>query len=114
VKARVTFREPYIELEAPIGETLLEAAVTAGAPIGSHCGGVGACTACHVHVEQGAERLSSPTELEEDGLDRVFDVRQGSRLACQARVIGAGDIVVHITEDSVEAWLHEHPEKRRF
>jgi ferredoxin len=64
-------------------------------------------------VERGAELLSLPSEAEEDGLDRVFDARQGSRLACQAKIIAAGELVVHVTSESVEAWLHEHPEKRR-
>jgi 2Fe-2S ferredoxin len=109
----VIFREPVIEVEAEVGATLLEVAQAAGAPVGSHCGGVGACTACHVHVEQGADLLSTPTEHEEDGLDRVFDVRQGSRLACQTRILSAGDIAVHITQESVEAWLREHPLMRR-
>jgi 2Fe-2S ferredoxin len=113
LKARVTFREPYIDVEAEVGATLLEIAEAAGAPVGSHCGGVGACTACHVRVEQGAELLAQSSELEEDGLDRVFDARQGSRLACQARIQAPGELLVRITPESVEAWLHEHPEKRR-
>jgi ferredoxin len=113
LKARVTFREPYIEVEGEIGATLLDVAEVAGAPVGSHCGGVGACTACHVHIEQGAEFLAPPSDLEEDGLDRVFDARHGSRLACQAKIAASGDLLVHVTPESVEAWLHEHPEKYR-
>jgi 2Fe-2S ferredoxin len=113
VKARVTFREPYIEVESTVGVTLLEVAEAAGAPVGSRCGGVGACTSCHVRVEKGVEQLSLATDLEEDGLDGVFDARQGSRLACQARIVSEGDIVVHVTPESVESWFHEHPEKRR-
>lgn len=112
MKARVTFRDPYIDIEGDVGSTLLEVAAAAGAPVGSHCGGVGACTACHVHLEQGAEFLEPPSEREEDGLDRVFDARQGSRLACQAKIAAIGELLVHVTPESVEAWLHEHPEKR--
>ena len=109
VKARVTFRDPHIELEVPVGMTLLEAATIAGAPLGTHCGGVGACVSCHVRIEQGERHLSPATEAEEDGLDRVFDVRPSSRLGCQARIESAGDIVVRITEESIDAWLREHP-----
>jgi len=111
VKARVTFRDPHIELEVPIGITLLEAAKMAGAPLGTHCGGVGACASCHVRIEHGEDNLSKAGEAEEDGLDRVFDVRPSSRLGCQARIESPGDIVVRITEESIEAWLREHPHK---
>jgi ferredoxin len=48
-----------------------------------------------VRVEEGAQYLSTATEQEDDQLDRVFDVRPSSRLACQARIIAGGDIVVH-------------------
>ena len=113
MKARVTFRDPHIELEVPVGTTLLDAARSAGAPVGTHCGGVGACTSCHVRIEQGEEHLSEASEAEEDGLDRVFDAGQSSRLACQAKICSVGSIVVRITEESVAAWLREHPEKRR-
>lgn len=89
--------------------TLLEAAQSMGAPVGTHCGGVGACASCHVRIEHGAGHLSKPAELEEEGLDRVFDVRPSSRLACQTRIESAGDIVVRITEESLDAWLREHP-----
>lgn len=113
MKARVTFRDPHIELEVPLGITLLQAAELSGAPVGTHCGGVGACASCHVRIEHGESLLSTPTELEEDGLDRVFDARQSSRLACQAKIQAPGDLVVRITEESVEAWLREHPNPRR-
>ncbi|MGC4068716.1 MAG: 2Fe-2S iron-sulfur cluster-binding protein [Polyangiaceae bacterium] len=113
MKAKITFRDPQIDAEVPVGITLLEAAELAGAPVGTHCGGVGACTSCHVRIEQGAERLSETSELEEDGLDRVFDARQSSRLACQAKIERPGELVVRITEESVEAWLREHPNQRK-
>lgn len=88
--------------------TLLEAATIAGAPLGTHCGGVGACASCHVRIETGAAHLSPAEELEEDGLDRVFDVRPSSRLGCQARVETAGEIQIRITDESRDAWLRDH------
>ena len=117
MKARITFRDPHIELEAPVGATLLEAATIIGAPLGTHCGGVGACASCHVRIERGEEHLSKPSDIEEDGLDRVFDVRPSSRLGCQARIESAGDIVVRQRavsmqpdqDESLDAWLSEHP-----
>ena len=93
-RARVTFRDPAVEVEVPIGITLLEAAMTTGAISAGSCGGNCECGGCHVRVEEGAQYLSTASELEEELLDRVFDVRPSSRLACQARIIAGGDIVV--------------------
>jgi len=94
LRARVTFRDPAVEVEVPIGITLLEAPMSTGAVTPGACGGICACGGCHVRVEEGAQYLSTATETEEDQLDRVFDVRQSSRLACQARIIAGGDIIV--------------------
>lgn len=93
-KARVTFRDPAVEVEVPIGITLLEAALGAGVIEAGPCGGNSACGGCHVRIEAGAQYLSQASEHEEDQLDRVFDVRPSSRLACQARILAAGDIAV--------------------
>ena len=92
--ARITFRDPPLEVEVPIGITLLEAAMGAGTVEPGHCGGNGACGGCHVRVEDGVQFLSVASEREEDQLDRLFDVRPSSRLACQARIIAGGDISV--------------------
>jgi 2Fe-2S ferredoxin len=108
----VTFRDPPIDLEVPVGTTLLEAAAIAGAPLGTHCGGVGACTSCHVRIEHGAEHLSAIEEREEDALDGVFDVRPSSRLGCQVRIVAPGDVVVRITDQSFDTWLRNHPQHR--
>ena len=111
--AKITFRDPPTPVEVPVGVTLLEAALAAGAAIGTHCGGVGACAFCHVRVERGAQHLTPAGELEEDGLDRVFDVRQNSRLACQARIASSGEINVRITDESFASWLAENPGSKR-
>ncbi len=93
-RARVTFRDPAVEVEVPIGITLLEAAMSTGAILVGSCGGNCKCGGCHVRVEEGAQYLSTATEQEEDQLEEVFDARKSSRLACQARIIAGGDIVV--------------------
>ena len=97
-RARVTFRDPAFEVEVPIGITLLEAAMTTGAISAGSCGGKCECGGCHVRVEEGAQYLSTATEQEEEHLEQVFDARQSSRLACQARIIAGGDIVVRKVE----------------
>jgi 2Fe-2S ferredoxin len=108
---RVRFADQALETEVAVGESILQAARKAHAPEGDACGGVCACSTCHVYVEQGAELLSPAEESEEDILDKAFDVRINSRLGCQAKVQREGTIVVRISRESLQAYANEHPEK---
>jgi 2Fe-2S ferredoxin len=109
--AIVRFRG-YGEIEVPVGSSLLEAATKAHVPEGSACGGVCACSTCHVYVLHGAELLSEQEDEEADILDKAFDVRASSRLGCQSRVVKEGVIEVEITRESLEAYENEHPAER--
>ena len=115
---RLTFQNPQgaasagpLSVEVPAGTTILEAAEEHGARVGHACGGNLACSTCHVWVSQGADSLPEMTDKENDILDKAFDVRAESRLGCQCR-LGDADVVVEITEESLKAWLDEHPEER--
>ena len=108
--AKVRFAEQELEVEVPLGTSILEAARKVGAPEGDACGGVCACSTCHVYVERGAELLTEADEGEEDILDRAFDVRENSRLGCQAQIEREGEIIIRISEESLEAYANEHPE----
>lgn len=110
--ARVRFVEQNLEIEVPLGTTILEAASRVRAPAGSACGGVCACSTCHVYVEAGWEHLNLSTDREEDILDQAFDVRMNSRLGCQAKVESEGLVAVRISRESVETYEIEHPESR--
>lgn len=46
------------------------------------CGGVQACSTCHIYVTKGLETCPPATEREEDYLDRARGVKLNSRLAC--------------------------------
>ncbi len=94
------------------GRSLLDAAARADIPVGSACGGVCGCSTCHVHVTNGADLLSAQGSSEADILDKAFDVRATSRLACQARVVGEGTVDVEITRESLQAYENEHPDDR--
>ena len=110
---RVRFTLEGLQAEVPVGSTILEAAQSVGAPEGSHCGGVAACSTCHVHVQAGAELLSEPDEDELDLLEGAWDRRPDSRLGCQARLLADGDVRVAISEESFQTWLDSHPRDRR-
>ncbi|MEZ4441087.1 MAG: 2Fe-2S iron-sulfur cluster-binding protein [Polyangiaceae bacterium] len=110
--AKVTFRamgKTWVT-EAQVGQSILQAARGAGAPEGDACGGVCACSTCHVYVEAGEDLLSEAEEGEEDILDKAFDVQMHSRLGCQAKIVEDGDIEVSITDESLDAFYNEHPD----
>lgn len=100
------------EVEVPVGSSLLEAAVKAHFPEGSACGGVCACSTCHVYVSQGADLLSEQEDDEADILDKAFDVRATSRLGCQSKIVADGELEIEITRESLEAYENEHPAER--
>jgi ferredoxin, 2Fe-2S len=95
----------------PGKHNLLEIAEEHGAKVGSACGGVCACSSCHVYIREGIDSLEEMEDAEEDRLDMGFDVRPSSRLGCQT-VVQDRDLVVEITEESIETWYNEHPEHR--
>ncbi|WP_437607172.1 2Fe-2S iron-sulfur cluster-binding protein [Sorangium sp. So ce296] len=97
------------EVEVPVGSTVLQASKSVGAPEGDACGGVCACSTCHVYVTKGRELLSEAEEDEEDILDKAFDVRSSSRLGCQAKILRDGDIEAEISRESLDAFYNEHP-----
>lgn len=107
---KVRFIKENLVVEVPAGTTILEAARLAGAPEGDRCGGVCACSTCHVYVVEGFDSTSEVEDEEFDILDKAFDVRMTSRLGCQAKV--TGDIAVEISDESFSAFCDEHPEKK--
>jgi 2Fe-2S ferredoxin len=103
---RVVFVGLGLEAEIASGERVLDAAQKIGAPEGSRCRGVCACSTCHVYVRAGAEHLSSVDEDERDVIELACEApRAESRLGCQARARGDGIVEVEISEESFRAWL---------
>jgi 2Fe-2S ferredoxin len=110
----VTFRggpDGERTVEAKRGTTLLALAEDHDVKMGSACGGVCACSSCHCYIVEGEDSLEEATEAESDRLDMGFDVRPNSRLGCQVEV-GNEDLVVELSQESVEVWFNEHPEHR--
>ena len=102
----------YAEVDVPVGASILQASQEGGLPEGYACGGVCACSTCHVYVKKGAELLSEIQDDENDILDKAFDVRSSSRLGCQARIEKDGIVEVEITRESYDAYYNEHPDER--
>ncbi len=60
------------------------------------CGGVCACSTCHVWIKQGAAGLSEADDDELDRLDMAADQQLNSRLGCQSVITRPGTYVVEI------------------
>lgn len=69
-----------------IGESLLEAAAAQGFALDHACGGVCACSTCHVKIDRGGECFSEASDDELDQLDQAPGAALESRLGCQARL----------------------------
>lgn len=81
-----------IEVEAPIGQSVLEIAHKNEIPLEGACEGSLACSTCHVIVDKAFyDRLPQATEDEEDMLDLAFGLTHTSRLGCQIIITEALD-----------------------
>jgi 2Fe-2S ferredoxin len=60
------------------------------------CGGVCACSTCHVLIKAGESGLTVADDDELDRLDMAADQQLNSRLGCQAVITRPGEYVVEI------------------
>jgi ferredoxin, 2Fe-2S len=82
-------------IEAPAGSTLLEIAWRNHIDIEGACGGVMACSTCHVIVDAAfRERLDEPSREEDAMLDLAWGLTPTSRLGCQIVLTEALDGLV--------------------
>lgn len=103
-KYKVTFLPADVTVEVapaeyPYGShgrpgSLLDIALKFGVHVEHTCGGVGACSTCHVVVKRGMDNLSPPDDEELDRVELAPGNTVDSRLACQAVV--AGDVTVEV------------------
>lgn len=78
--------------------SLLDIALGNGIELDHACGGVCACSTCHVVVKEGLETINEALEEEEDQLEGAPDLKSTSRLACQCVPDGSTDVIVEIPE----------------
>jgi 2Fe-2S ferredoxin len=103
---KVRFMPMNIEVEVqpqklPFGDTglpgsILDIALANGIEINHSCGGVCACSTCHVFVKEGAEACNPAEDFEYDMLDAAPGNSTESRLSCQCVPTGEKDMVVEI------------------
>ena len=94
--AKLRFIEEKQTIDIHVGENILEGALENGLDLDHACGGVCACSTCHVKLRSGADSFSESTEDEEDQLDDARDVDLDSRLACQATLERETEEVIEV------------------
>jgi 2Fe-2S ferredoxin len=93
----LTFEEPGLEpvvLKAAEGESILDVCLENGIELHHNCGGVCACSTCHVYIRKGMENLPEITDKEEDFIDRAIKPRLESRLGCQCEIRGDVEVLI--------------------
>jgi ferredoxin, 2Fe-2S len=82
-------------------QSLLEVALLNDIDLHHNCGGVCACSTCHIYLEKGEEFVEELTDKEEDFVDRARNPRINSRLGCQCVLLeGSGEIRVRMPDQS--------------
>lgn len=83
------------------GQTLLEICLKNDIELHHNCGGVCACTTCHLYIEEGMDHIDEITDKEEDFIDRAVRPRLNSRLGCQSLLLdGDGEIKITLPDQS--------------
>jgi ferredoxin, 2Fe-2S len=89
----ITHAGQHHDVEVPVGQSLMAAAVSNGVPgIDGDCGGQCACATCHVFVdERWLALLPAASTMETEMLSFAAEVRDSSRLGCQIPMTEALD-----------------------
>jgi 2Fe-2S ferredoxin len=86
------------------GYSLLEIALKNNIELHHNCGGVCACTTCHLYIEDGMDHIDAISVRERDFIDRAANPRLNSRLGCQSLLLeGDGEIRVMLPAQ-VQDW----------
>lgn len=108
----VTFRfeekgkEPITLTDIEHDQSLLEVALKNNIELHHNCGGVCACSTCHIYLNKGEDLVEELTDKEEDFIDRAVSPRLTSRLGCQC-VLLEGDGVIEATLPDQTQFLGE-------
>lgn len=76
--------------------SLLDIALGAGVDLEHACGGVCACSTCHVIVREGLSSCNEGTDDEMDQLEEAPAITLQSRLGCQCVPNGTTDLIVEV------------------
>jgi 2Fe-2S ferredoxin len=93
--------EPVVLKDIAPGQSLLEVALSNDVDLHHNCGGVCACSTCHLYVNKGEQFIEEISDKEEDFIDRAVNPRLNSRLGCQCLLLdGTGEIEVTLPDQT--------------
>jgi 2Fe-2S ferredoxin len=93
--------EPITLENISYGQSLLEVALKNDIELHHNCGGVCACSTCHLYVSTGMDFLEELSDKEEDFIDRAVNPRLTSRLGCQCLLLkGSGEVEVTLPDQT--------------
>ncbi len=98
--------EPITIKNVEAEQSILEVALKNDIELHHNCGGVRACSTCHLYVEQGEDYIEEISDKEEDFIDRAINPRLNSRLGCQC-VLHPGDGEITVTLPDQTQFLGE-------
>jgi ferredoxin, 2Fe-2S len=99
---------PVIVNDVPVDMSILEVTEEHDIHLNHNCGGVCACSTCHVYVNKGDEFLEEISEKEEDFVDRAINPRLESRLGCQCVILDKAAVIEVEIPDQRRIIGHEH------
>ena len=89
-------------------QSILEVTEEANIHLNHNCGGVCACSTCHIYVKKGSEFLEEISDKEEDFIDRAINPKLDSRLACQCIILSNEADIEVVIPDQKQIIGHEH------
>ncbi len=93
--------EPVTLKNIEADQSLLEVALKNDIELHHNCGGVCACSTCHLYIEKGGDLVEELNDREEDFIDRAVNPRLNSRLGCQCLLLEkGGEIVVTLPDQT--------------
>jgi ferredoxin, 2Fe-2S len=108
---RFTFENKNIApktVQAEEGFSILEIAEENDVHLNHNCGGVCACSTCHVYIQNGEDYLEEISEKEENFIDRAINPRIESRLGCQCVLLDNDAEIEVLIPDQSRIIGHEH------
>jgi 2Fe-2S ferredoxin len=109
---KITFRfeqkglEPITLENIESGQSVLEVALKNEIELHHNCGGVCACSTCHLYIDKGESLVEELSDKEEDFIDRAVNPRLNSRLGCQC-LLNEGGGVIEVTLPDQTQFLGE-------
>lgn len=89
-------------------QSILELTEEFDVHLNHNCGGVCACSTCHIYVEKGDHFLEEISDKEEDFIDRAINPRLESRLGCQCVILDNNANITVTIPDQSRIIGHEH------